>query len=152
MLVFTQEDYLPDKTRPLPRGEVMLACSCTPGVCEDGCTQCGWEECTVLKHEGGENYTVEMAADGEKVTGLPRRYLHALMPTENTVSYCMETKLLSVKLCVAHVDLTCHLKAGAEPRKPDNPGLDYDPVTRKWVDREQADIWTLARLHQKYSL
>ena len=39
---------------------------------------------------------------------------------------------------MAHVDTTAHLKAGAEPRKPDKSGLDYDPVTRKWVDREHA--------------
>ena len=136
MMVFSQEDYSPDAAQPLPAGEEMLASSCTVGECEEGCTQCEWEKCTVLKHDGNEKYTVRIHADQATVAGLPRRFLQVAMPTENKVSYCMETKVFTVTLCVAHVDTTCGLKDGTQPRKPDRPGRHYDPVTREYVDRE----------------
>ena len=146
----TQEEYLPPADRPLPVGEQMLACSCTPGVCEDGCTQCPWENCIVRAHEGGEKYTVSI--DDEDVGGLDRRFLHASMPIENKVAYCMETKVFTVTLCVAHIDTTCGVKNGAEPRAPDGPGRHYDPVLREYVDREAADTWTLDRLYEAYTV
>jgi len=150
MIVFTQEDYLPPADKPLPAGEVMLACSCTAGVCEPGCTQCPWEECVIVEHDGNDVYTARITSDDD-IVHLSRDFFHATTPFENRYSYCMETKLFTVTLGVGFADNTCILKDGAEPRRADDASHQYDVVNREYVDRELAETFSQARMFDTYN-
>ena len=120
------------------------------------------------KREHGDKYTVRFPPETEKKMGkkrsaepvcpiierrvVDRSYFQSNEHLSNKISYCMETKVLTVTLAVAHFDETCHHKAGKEPPKPAKPDQDYDPVRREWVDRASTDVWTQERLYATYDL
>ena len=63
----------------------------------------------------------------------------------NKLSYCLETKELRIHLSLAFFNENLKFVDGKPP--PLSPGkkLEFDIVTRAWVDRKHSEPWTEAR-------
>jgi hypothetical protein len=65
----------------------------------------------------------------------------------NKMTYCLETKTLCIHLSLAFFGENLKFIDGQLPPEPPAQAaqLEFDIVTRKWVNRNEAPPWTEAR-------
>jgi hypothetical protein len=86
-------------------------------------------------HQNKQGYMLVMTHDDEDGTG------------NNSLSYCMETKELTITLSLAFFGENFQFVDGATPPTCDDASLEFDIVTRTHVNRLDPNVptWTEAR-------
>ena len=70
----------------------------------------------------------------------------------NYMQYCAETNLFTLVLALGFYNENLVFRDGVPPPPCDDPDLEFDIVTREWVDRANArtPVWTERRARDHF--